>query len=154
MSSNGLPLEGTTPFEEKHISDEKQKSNFKKKLFKADIIGVLLFLRTKVFSQVKFYQCFWVFISLENKRKGIKAEIRIGTQISISVVYERIGKAAKPMRREPIVEPMSNMVINIAKARGLSSELTLSLKRAVDGAILRPHPTPYSAITIASNIKF
>lgn len=80
-------------------------------------------------------------------RNIIKAENMIGTQRNISIGGER-KLAVKPASRAPIVDPTSNIVIKVARARVLSSDATLSLSSAVDGATRIPHPTPYRAMTI------
>lgn len=80
------------------------------------------------------------------------AMIIIGAQRNNRKGTER-NEAVKPARRAPIPTPMSNIVIKNASARGLSFEETLSLSIAAAGATRIPHPTPYTAINIAREVK-
>lgn len=72
--------------------------------------------------------------------------------MSISVGGE-MNVAVNPASRAPIVDPMSNMVMNVARATALCSTDTLSLRRAVEGATRIPQPTPYKAIIAIRRVE-
>ena len=58
--------------------------------------------------------------SFEKRMKTIKAPKRMGAHIINSVCWDRT-ELENPARREPMADPMSNMVMNNTRARGRSS---------------------------------
>ena len=92
-------------------------------------------------------------ISLEKRADAKRAAVMTGAQIRSSV-WGEMNAPVSPTRRDPIIEPRSNIVMKTERAKVLSSSPTLSLTRAIEGAILIPQPTPKRAIAMTRRPKF
>ena len=71
----------------------------------------------------------------------------------MSSVWGGRNAPVSPVRRDPIIEPRSNIVMKSERVKVLSSSPTLSLTRAIEGAIRIPQPTPKRAIAMTMKMK-